>query len=642
MCGIAGFYNGVKSKVEAQNTILKMLDSIAYRGPDDFGIYQDGFLTLGHRRLSIQDLTNAGNQPMQSFDGRYVIVFNGEIYNFKELRKELSLDNWRGHSDTEVMLAAFSIWGVSKALEKFNGMFAFALWDKKNQTLTLGRDRFGEKPLYYYHQDGIFSFASEIKALEKDKDLILHIDRRSITHQLETSYIPAPLSIYDGINKVAPGNIVVFSYKTGVLTTPFWELSSQISACKKNMFTCEKEAIEALESELKKAVRLRMTSDVPLGGFLSGGIDSSLVLALMQSQSNEPVNSFSIGFDVPGYNEAVYAKDVATYLGTNHHEKYLSSNDAIAIVSKLGSMFDEPFSDVSQIPTYLVSAMAKEHVTVCLSGDGGDELFAGYKRYYAIPELWSKINRVPFRPIGERLINNLTADTLSKLFFFLKPYAEKYGRSSDVGTKIKKFSDWLSAQDFEDLYAISMKHWKNADSLVIGGEHENIWSPKAKQLDSKLEKMMYQDSISYLPGDILTKVDRASMFVSLESRIPFLDPGVAEVAWRIPTEMKYKNGSEKWILKQILYKYLPQKIMDRPKMGFSVPISQWLKDDLKEWACDLLSEDYLIKQRLFDHELVGHKLKKHLIGEEDNGSLLWDVLMVQAWLDADPARKARL
>ena len=321
MCGIAGFYNRVKSKDEAHSTISQMLDAIVYRGPDDYGIWQDDFLTLGHRRLSIHDLTSAGSQPMHSFDGRYVIVFNGEIYNFKELRKELSGVNWRGHSDTEVMLAAFSLWGVSKALEKFNGMFAFALWDKKHQTLTLARDRFGEKPLYYYHQDGIFSFASEIKALEKDKDLILHIDRRSLTHQLESSYIPAPLSIYEGVNKVAPGNILVFSYKRGVVIAPFWELSSQINVCKKNMFTCENEAIEALEGELKKAVRLRMASDVPLGGFLSGGIDSSLVLALMQSQSNVPVNSFSIGFDVTGFNEAGYAKNVATYLGTNHHEK---------------------------------------------------------------------------------------------------------------------------------------------------------------------------------------------------------------------------------------------------------------------------------------------------------------------------------
>jgi len=642
MCGIAGIYNLKKTPSQAKYIMNNMLNAILHRGPDDFGIWQKDALTLGHRRLSIHDLTATGHQPMHSRDNRFAIVFNGEIYNFEELRAELNITEWQGHSDTEVMLEAISKWGLNKALEKFNGMFAFALWDASERTLTLVRDRLGEKPIYYYYCNGVFAFASEIKALESNPDLELTIDRSALTHHLETGYIPAPLSVYTHIKKIPPGGILTFSLGNGVALDSYWDLAAQIECAKQNTFSCENEAIEALEAAIKKSVKLRMASDVPLGGFLSGGIDSSLVLALMQSQSNKPVNSFSIGFNVPGYNEAEYAKEVANYLGTNHHEQYLSSNDALDVIPKLGAIFDEPFSDVSQIPTYLVSAMAKKHVTVCLSGDGGDELFSGYKRYLAIPEVWKKIDRIPCKSVFAKILKNAPVRVLENLFFFLKPYAARYGKVGALGPKVKRFGEWLNAQSIDDLYMISMKHWQNADSVVIGGGHSTIWSPKNDTLASQLEKMMYQDSITYLPGDILTKVDRTSMAVSIESRIPFLDPEVIEVAWRMPTSMKQKENCNKWALKQVLYKYLPQKMMDRPKMGFSVPIHHWLKNDLREWACDLLSESHLTRQGLYNPKLITEKLTKHLSGEENNAAHLWDVLMVQIWLDADPKRATRL
>ncbi len=619
-----------------------MLDAIIHRGPDDYGIWQRGALTLGHRRLSIHDLTSAGHQPMHSHDQRFTIVFNGEIYNFEELRAELGHVIWKGHSDTEVMLAAISYWGINRALEKFNGMFAFALWDVKENTLTLARDRFGEKPLYYYHHNGIFAFASEIKALEAHDNLELKIDRSALTHQLENAYIPAPLSIYTHVKKLHPGGVLIFSAKNGIKHDTYWKLADQINSAKKNMFTSELEAIEVLDVTLKKAVKLRMAADVPLGGFLSGGVDSSLILALMQSQSDKPVNSFSIGFNVPGYNEAEYAKEVATYLGTNHHEQYLTPKDALDIIPKLGAIFDEPFSDSSQIPTYLVSAMAKKHVTVCLSGDGGDELFSGYKRYTTIPELWNKIDRIPCKSVFAKILRNTPAGILEKLFFFLKPLAERYGRAGAMGPKVKRFGEWVQAQNIDDLYSLSMKHCKNATQVIIGGGHSNLWGPSSHGIESQIEKMMYQDSIAYLPGDILTKVDRIGMSVSLEARIPLLAPSVAEVAWRIPIEMKQKGDCGKWALKQVLYKYLPQEMMERPKMGFGVPIYQWLKEDLKEWACDLISENRLANQGLYHPKLITEKLKKHLDGEENNAAYLWDVLMVQAWLDAEPKRSTRL
>ncbi len=642
MCGIAGFYNRHLIQGEAQQKLGGMLDAIAHRGPDDFGMWHHEGLHLGHRRLSIHDLSAAGHQPMPSASGRYHIVFNGEIYNFEELRQDLPAQAWHGSSDTEVMLAAFDHWGIEQSLVKFNGMFSFAVWDMQEQTLTLARDRFGEKPLYYFSQGDTFGFASELCAIESLNTLSLTVDRDAVCRQLETSYIPAPLTIYKEVKKLPPGSMVKFCEGSISEVTAYWTLADVISRAKNNKFRDEQEAIECLETELLKAVKLRMASDVPLGAFLSGGVDSSLVVALMQAQSNIPVNTFSIGFNVEGYNEAVFAKGVAEHLGTNHTERYLNPSDALNIVPNMGRIFDEPFSDASQLPTYLVSAIAKEKVTVCLSGDGGDELFSGYKRYQATPDIWRKINKFPCRTVFAKIIQSAPTAVLDKVFAFLAPLAAKYGRKGPMGAKLKTISGWLKAQSVDELYVLSMMHWKDVNRVVIGGESSDIWSPSAPTFSEAIERMMYQDSIAYLPGDILTKVDRTAMSVSLEGRIPLLDPQVAETAWRLPMDMKQRGSCGKWALKQVLYKYLPQEMMERPKMGFGVPIHDWLRGELKGWAQDLLSYDRLVSQGLINPEPIQHALSKHLSGEENNAAILWDVLMLQSWLDANPKRKSYL
>ncbi|NQY63270.1 MAG: asparagine synthase (glutamine-hydrolyzing) [Alteromonadaceae bacterium] len=642
MCGISGFYNVEHSKKVAISELNNMLNTIIHRGPDDSGIWHQQGLTLGHRRLAIQDLSQAGHQPMSCQADRYTLVFNGEIYNFEELRAELIGVKWRGHSDTEVMLAAFNRWGIKKSLTKFNGMFAFAVWDNVEQKLILARDRFGEKPLYYLYDGRQFVFASELRAIEALSSVKLSINRGALQRQLECSYIPAPLSIYNEVNKLAPGTYITFRPDKGIKLETYWALAEMVSAAKSNMIIDEREAVYQLEAALKKAVKLRMASDVPLGAFLSGGVDSSLVVALMQAQSSKPINTFSIGFDVPGYNEAEYAKEVADYLGTNHHEQYLTPQQALDIVPKIGGMFDEPFSDASQIPTYLVSAMAKEKVTVCLSGDGGDELFSGYKRYIATPDIWNKISKFPCRSVFSRLISKTPVSVLEKLFFFLKPFTVKYGRAGVLGPKVKTFGHWIKAQSIDELYILSMMHWKNASEVVIGGQLQSIWSPQGDSIENVVEKMMYQDSIAYLPGDILTKVDRTGMAVSLEGRIPLLDHNVAELAWRLPINMKQRGDCGKWALKQVLYKYLPQKMMERPKMGFGVPIHLWLKKELKDWAGDLLSHQRLKEQGLFNPDFVANSFAKHISGEENNSAALWDVLMTQSWLEADKRRLTRL
>lgn len=642
MCGIAGFYNRHLSQDEAQKKLGAMLDAITHRGPDDFGIWCNDGLNLGHRRLSIHDLSAAGHQPMPSASGRYHIAFNGEIYNFEELRQTLPPQEWRGSSDTEVMLAAFEHWGVEQAIERFNGMFGFAVWDMQEQVLTLARDRFGEKPLYYFSQGDYFGFASELSAIESLDGISLTVDRAAVSRQLETSYIPAPLTIYKEIKKLPPGCVITFRNEQVSEVKAYWALADTVRRAQSQQFSDEKEALECLESELLKAVKLRMASDVPLGAFLSGGVDSSLVVALMQAQSDLPVNTFSIGFNVEGYNEAVFAKEVAQHLGTNHTEQYLNPSDALNIVPKMGSIFDEPFSDASQLPTYLVSAIAKEKVTVCLSGDGGDELFSGYKRYQATPDIWLKINRFPCRSVFAKIIQTAPTSVLDKVFAFLSPLAARYGRKGAMGAKLKTLSGWLKAQSVEELYELSMTHWKEVNQVVIGSESSDIWSPRAPDFSEAIERMMYQDSIAYLPGDILTKVDRTAMSVSLEGRIPLLDPRVAETAWRLPMNMKQRGSCGKWALKQVLYKYLPREMMERPKMGFGVPIHDWLRGELQTWAQDLLSPERLLAQGLLNPETIQQALKKHIAGEENNAAMLWDILMLQSWIDANPSRKGRI
>ncbi|NOI82323.1 asparagine synthase (glutamine-hydrolyzing) [Vibrio tubiashii] len=642
MCGIAGIFSSSFTPSYSEEQLMKMLTCITHRGPDSFGVKQVDGVHLGHRRLAIHDLTSAGHQPMTSQTGRFEVVFNGEIYNFNEIREQLPNTHWNGCSDTEVMLAAFEHFGIEQSLSLFNGMFAFAVWDRKDSTLILARDKFGEKPLYYYHERGTFVFASELTSIEVLDDVKLTIDRNAVCRQLQCSYIPAPLTIYKEARKLPPGNMITVKLGDEMKVKPYWTLSEEIKRSKNDIITCENEAIELLEQELLRSVKLRMAADVPLGAFLSGGIDSSLVTSLMQAQCSKPVNTFSIGFNVDGYNEAEFAKQVANYLGTNHTEHYFDSNDVIELVPQISKVFDEPFSDPSQLPTLLVSKMAREKVTVCLSGDGGDELFSGYKRYEAIPDIWRKISRFPCRKTFAHIIKNTPTSLLSKLFFFLSPFASRYGRKGDVGQKLKVLANWLQAQDVNDLYNLSLQHWKHVNQVVLGSGHSDVWEPGCTVLEHEIERMMYQDSIAYLPGDILTKVDRTAMSVSLEGRIPLLDPNVASIAWRLPIHMKQRGDVGKWALRQVLYKYVPQNIMERPKMGFGVPMSVWLRNELKPWMLDVLDFDKLRQQELLNVDMLEVSIKKHLTGSENNAAQIWDVLMLQSWLDESSKRSKRL
>ncbi|TMO99293.1 asparagine synthase (glutamine-hydrolyzing) [Pseudoalteromonas sp. S3260] len=644
MCGLAGVVCSHSSDFSEKN-LQTMLNKIEHRGPDDYGIWTSNNILLGHRRLSIHDLSSAGHQPMHSHSGRFTIVFNGEIYNFEEIRAQLPHIEWRGTSDTEVMLHAIDILGVEKSLQIFNGMFAFALWDNVEQCLTLARDKFGEKPLYYGVINNHFVFASELTCIEAEFGEYLTINKSAIAKQAAVSYIPAPLSIYKEVKKLQAGSFV--QYKGSKLNDvrTFWSLASVIEKAKKDQFSNDEEAVDHLHGCLKRAVKQRMASDVPLGAFLSGGVDSSLVVSLMQTQSDKPVNTFSIGFDVPGYNEAEFAKEVADYLGTNHHEKYFTPKDVLDVVPRLGAMFDEPFSDASQMPTYLVSAMAKEKVTVALSGDGGDELFSGYNRYTATPAIWDKISKVPARQFMASVIKKTPNSILNTLFFFLTKKASSYGRQGKIGPKLKALANWLGATSIEEFYRQSITHWKESDNLVFGSLEHNLLeflSTDEVTIKEFGEWMMYLDSMTYLSGDILTKVDRTAMSVSLEGRIPLLDPSVVEAAWRMPFSMKQKGNIGKWPLKQVLYQYLPREMMERPKMGFGVPIHDWLRSELKEWTQDLLSFERLKNQGLYNPVLVQDTLTKHLETQENNAAKLWDILMVQAWFDADTSRLRRL
>lgn len=644
MCGLAGVVCSNSSDFSETN-LQTMLNKIEHRGPDDYGTWTSNNIFLGHRRLSIHDLSSAGHQPMHSHSGRFTIVFNGEIYNFEEIRAQLPQIEWRGTSDTEVMLHAIDILGIEKSLQIFNGMFAFALWDNIEQCLTLARDKFGEKPLYYGVINSHFVFASELTCIEAEFGEYLTINRSAIAKQAAVSYIPAPLSIYNEVNKLQAGSFV--QYKDNKLSDvkAFWSLAGVIEKAKKNQFSNDEEAVDHLHGCLKRAVKQRMASDVPLGAFLSGGVDSSLVVSLMQTQSDKPVNTFSIGFDVPGYNEAEFAKEVADYLGTNHHEKYFTPKDVLDVVPRLGAMFDEPFSDASQMPTYLVSAMAKEKVTVALSGDGGDELFSGYNRYTATPAIWDKISKVPARQFMASVIKKTPNSILNTFFFFLTKKASSYGRQGKIGPKLKTLANWLGATSIEEFYRQSITHWKESDNLVFGSLEHNLLeflSTDEVKIKEFGEWMMYLDSMTYLSGDILTKVDRTAMSVSLEGRIPLLDPAVVEAAWRMPFSMKQKGNIGKWPLKQVLYQYLPREMMERPKMGFGVPIHEWLRSELKEWTQDLLSFERLKNQGLYNPVLVQDTLTKHLEAQENNAAKLWDILMVQAWFDADTSRLRRL
>lgn len=650
MCGFAGFLS--RTDMGATDVAGRLLNAmgntIAHRGPDSEGIWSDREAGLGmvHRRLAILDLSSAGHQPMLSQGGRYVLAFNGEIYNHPRLRAELAADGhaaaWRGHSDTETLLAAFLAWGIEAALKRCIGMFAIALWDRQERVLTLARDRMGEKPLYFgwqgEGQKAAFLFGSELKALKKHPAFTAAIDRGALALLMRHNYIPAPYSIYQGIAKLEPGSLLSLS-----LANPephiwkYWDTAAIAHAGLANRFTGSAEqAVDELDQLARDAVRQQMMADVPLGAFLSGGIDSSVVVALMQSQSTRPVKTFTIGFNEEGYNEAVHAKAVARHLGTEHTELYITPEQAMAVIPQLPSLYDEPFSDSSQIPTFLVSKMTRQHVTVSLSGDAGDELFGGYSRYTQATRVWRILERFPagVRSGLAHLILFISVNNWNRLASPARAFLP--ARKRNVGDKAHKLAELLNHSNSLSFYRRLITHWPSPELVVIGGEEPANYFTSLENTRGAVgnfESMMLADSQTYLPDDILVKVDRAAMGVSLETRVPLLDHRLVEFAWRLPLSIKVRDGQSKWVLRQVLYKYVPRALIERPKMGFGVPIDSWLRGPLRDWAEGLLDESRLRQEGFLYPALIRQKWAEHLSGQRNWQYHLWDVLMFQAWLE---------
>lgn len=650
MCGIAGFLNCANSSDQSalEATITQMTTALRHRGPDDEGFYVDANvgLALGHRRLAIIDLSPAGHQPMTSACGRYVIVFNGEIYNFQEIRQELARETharitFRGHSDTEVMLAAFNQWGIERTLPRLNGMFAFAVWDNQRRCLHVARDRMGEKPLYYGWSGPTFLFASELKALRIHPAFTGTINPVVLSLYLRHQYLPGPYTIYENVYKLPPASWLTIPFQYGeqqILPILYWSLPQVIEAGQQQRFTGDsQEALEHFEGLLADAVKLRMEADVPLGAFLSGGIDSSTVVALMQRQTSQPVKTFTIGFREQAFNEADYARDVAHYLGTEHTELYVSADDALELIPQLPATYDEPFADISQIPTCLLAKLTRQYVTVSLSGDGGDELLGGYSRYMTVSDLWRKTRWIPLN-VRQQIAHVLTRvrpDTWDRWVGKWSNLLQGTARRGHVGENLHKFADILTCHDVYHMYYLFISLLNHPEQILA---FQTILPDLIAQIGiipnlADVEWMMYLDSTTYLPDDLLVKTDRATMAVALEGRMPLLDHRLVECVWRLPLSMKIRKQQGKWLLRQVLQKYLPSNLFDRPKMGFGVPIGEWLRGPLRDWAEALLDEQRLKTEQFFDPHQIRIFWNEHLNGERDRAAVLWNVLMFEAWID---------
>ncbi len=643
MCGIAGFWSADRSTSDPEEILRAMAGAVRHRGPDDDGVWWEPScgIGFGHRRLAIIDLSVEGHQPMVSASGRYVMIFNGEVYNFQDIRRPLELEGvrFRGTSDTEVMLAAIERHGLRKAVQSFAGQFALALFDRQEHTLSLVRDRLGEKPLYYGTLGGTLLFGSELKALRAHPAWQGDIDRGALSLFLRHNYVPAPYSIYQNVSKVLPGTILTFRSSTSEpAAEAYWSARAMVETAATAPHSIdEDQAVDELDRLLRVVVKREMISDVPLGAFLSGGIDSSLIVALMQAQSNRPVRTFTIGFAEPSYNEAEHARRVAAHLGTDHTELCVSSADLLAVVPQLPQLYDEPFADSSQVPTFVVARLARQHVTVALSGDGGDELFGGYDRYRVGDRLrrWRRMVPRPIRSGVARLIESVSPTTWDHVLERLGVQPTR--ARSFSGERLHKLAGILGAQSDRGAYRDVMSYWPDPESVVLGGrEPPTVLSqPSAwPDLEGLLPWMMYVDLQTYLPDDILVKVDRASMGVSLESRAPYLDQSVVEFAWGLPLAAKVNGGRGKKILRKLLSRYVPPALFDRPKMGFGVPLDTWFRGPLREWAESLIEETRLRREGYFDPRPIASKWEQHQDGRANWHHHLWAILMFQAWLEA--------
>lgn len=646
MCGITGFIWPPKAfQPNPEQVVQNMMTAIDHRGPDSQGQWVDAEagVALGHLRLAIVDLSPAGHQPMISASGRYQLVYNGEIYNHRKLRAELEAagkaPNWQGSSDTEVMLAGFETWGFEETLARCEGMFAIALWDRKTRVLKLARDRLGEKPLYYGWQgtgrDAVFVFGSELKSLRAHPGFKATLRRDALVAMLRHGHVPEDLSIYEGISKLRPGEIAELSAEApDVMRHRYWD-GGAVAAAPRGPAPSPQEAIEQLETLLLDAVGQQMMSDVPLGAFLSGGIDSSTIVALMQHLSERPVHTFSIGFHEARYNEAEFAKAIAGHLGTHHTELYVGDTDLRDVIPRLPAMYDEPFADSSQIPTFLVAELARQHVTVALSGDGGDELFGGYDRYQQGASFLKMLRKIPqpMRALGAGALRGLPAGLLNKV---MEPIRATPQGKEPNGQRLHRLADYARSRNTEELHRKMVSFWRFPDAAVIGGQSPasilaDHLPPRGDLGDS--ERMMQLDMLAYMPDDILCKVDRATMAVALESRAPLLDHRVAEFAWGLPLDLKIRDGKSKWVLREVLFRHVPRALIERPKMGFEVPIGLWLRGGLREWAEALLTPERLAREGHLDPALIRQIWDQHQAGSHNWGAQLWNVLMFQAWAE---------